>query len=116
MGLKISGRLFYGPLLIEKVIVKKNHSPVVFVIVSRTGDPWNPNFRLLDVDFSGSEGITLSEHPKVSQWIAENDGLLQVYLLDLKRQDGDPKTRANAIIEEYRKRYQPPNGFISLAE
>lgn len=116
MGLKISGRLFYGPLPVDQVAVKKNHSPVVFAIVSRTGEPWNPGFRLLDVGYSGTEGMILSAHPKVGQWQAENDGELQVYLLDLKRHDGDPKTRAEAIVEEYRARYQPPKGFISLAE
>jgi hypothetical protein len=68
------------------------------------------------VDYSGTEGMTLSDHPKVSQWQIENNGELQVYLLDLKRHDGDPATRANAIIEEYRRRYHPPKGFISLAE
>lgn len=116
MGLKISGRLFYGPLPIDKVVVKQNHSPVVFAIVCRTGEPWNPGFRLLDVGYSGIDGMTLSAHPNVSQWQADNDGELQVYLLDLKRRDGDPETRAQAIIEEYRERYRPPKGFISLAE
>ena len=116
MGLKISGRLFYGPSSIDNVVVKKNHSPVVFAIISRTGDPWNPSFRLLDVDYSGTEGMALSQHPRASRWQAENDGELQVYLLDLKRHDGDPATRAQTIIEESRARYQPPKGFISLAE
>ncbi len=115
MGLKISGRLFYGPSSIDQVVVKKNHNPAVFAIVSRTGDPWNPIFRLLDVGYSGAEGMILSGHPKVGQWEAENDGELQVYLLDLKRQEGDPAERATAIIEEYRQSYQPPKGFISLA-
>ena len=116
MGLKISGRLFYGPSSIDQVVIKKNHSPAVFVIVSREGDPWNPLFRLVDVGYSGVHGLNLSEHPKVSHWKSQNSGDLQVYLLDLKRQDGDPAARASAIIEEYRERYQPPNGFISLAE
>ena len=115
MGLKISGRLFYGPSPIDKVVIKKNHAPAVFAIVSRTGDPWNPLFRLIDVGFSGTEGMVLADHPRRTVWEAENDGVLQVYLLDLKRHEGDPATRAQAIIEEYRERYQPPKGFISLA-
>ena len=116
MGLKISGRLFYGPFSIDQVMVKKNHSPALLAIVSRTGDPWNPIFRLLDVVYSGAEGMKLSDHPKVNHWEAENDGVLQVYLLDLKRQDGDPDARAGTIIDEYRQKYHPPKGIISLAE
>jgi hypothetical protein len=115
MGLKISGRLFYGPSAIDKVVIKKNHAPAVFAIVSRTGDPWNPLFRLIDVGFSGTDGMVLAEHPLRAAWEAENDGVLQVYLLDLKRHEGDPAARAQAIIEEYRQHYQPPRGFISLA-
>jgi hypothetical protein len=115
MGLKISGRLFYGPYPIEKVVVKKNHAPAVFAIVSRTGDPWNPLFRLIDVGFSGGDGMVLADHPCRVEWERENDGVLQVYLLDLKRHEGDPVARAQAIIEEYRERYRPPKGFVSLA-
>ena len=115
MGLKISGRLFYGPYPIEKVVVKKNHAPAVFAIVSRTGDPWNPLYRLIDVGFSGSDGMVLADHPCRVEWEGENDGVLQVYLLDLKRREGDPAVRAQAIIEEYRERYRPPKGFVSLA-
>ena len=62
---------------------------------------WNPLFRLIDVGFSGTEGLVLAEHPSRAEWDAENDGVLQVYLLDLKRHEGDPATRAQAIIEEY---------------
>ena len=115
MGLKISGRLFYGPSTVDKVVIKRNHAPAVFAIVSRTGDPWNPMFRLIDVGFSGTEGIVLADHPRRAEWEAENDGVLPVYLLDLKRHEGDPAERAQEIIEEYRQRYQPPKGFISLA-
>lgn len=115
MGLKISGLLFYGPAPLEQVVVKKNHSPVVFAIVSRSGETWNPFFRLLDVGFSGLDGLVLSEHPDVAKWQTENDGVLQVYLLDLKRKDGDPATRAQQIIADFREQFDPPRGFISLA-
>lgn len=115
MGLKISGLLFYGPSPLEQVVVKKNHSPVVFAVVSRSGEPWNPVFRLVDVGYSGADGIVLAEHPDAAKWQAENDGVLQIYLLDLKRKDGDPATRAQEIIAEFRQRFEPPKGIISLA-
>jgi len=116
MGLKISGRLFYGPLSFDQVIVKKNHSPVVFAVVSRSGEPWNPTFRLLDIGYSGGDGLVLAAHPDVGRWQAENDSVLQIYLLDLKRQDGEPTARAAEMINEIRERYHPPKGIISLAE
>ncbi len=115
MGLKISGLLFYGPTPLEQVVVKKNHSPVVYAVVSRAGEAWNPIFRLLDVGYSGAEGLTLSQHPDVPKWQAENDGVLQIYLLDLKRKDGDPASRAQEIIADFRVRFDPPRGTISLA-
>jgi hypothetical protein len=75
-----------------------------------------PLFRLIDVGFSGTEGMVLADHPRRSVWEAENDGVLQVYLLDLKRPRAARRRGRKAIIEEYRRRYQPPAGFISLAE
>jgi len=115
MGLKISGRLFYGPSPIEKVIIRHNHPPAVFAIVSRTGDPWNPQFRLIDMGFTGDQGMVLADHPHRPAWERENDGILQVYLLDLKRHEGDPATRAQHIIDECHELYRPPKGIISLA-
>jgi len=113
MDLKISGQLFY---VVDKVVVKKNHSLVVFATIGRTGDPWNPSFRLFDFGLQRNEGLTLVEHPKASHWQAENDGELQVYLLNLKRRDGDSELRAQVIIEECHARYQPPKRYVSLAE
>lgn len=116
MGLKIAGTLFYGPHSLDEVIVKKNHHPAIYAIVCRTGEPWNPLFRLLDIDFSGTQGMVLADDPRRQQWERENDGLLQVYLLDLKRRDGEISEQAKTVIAECRRRYQPPKGFISLAE
>jgi hypothetical protein len=114
-GTEDIGAPVYGPSPIDKVVIKSNHPPAVFAIVSRTGEPWNPQFRLIDVGFSGTDGMVLADHARRAEWAAENDGALQVYLLDLKRHEGDPAARAQAIIEEYRERYDPPKGFISLA-
>jgi len=116
MGLKIAGHLFYGPFPVEKVAIKKNHTPALFAIVCRTGESWNPTFRLIDIGFSGADGITLAQHPPRAAWVAENDGLLQVYLLEIEAHEGDVGSRAAAIIELCRNRYQPPRGIISLAE
>lgn len=113
MGLTIGNHLFYGPFQIEKVVIRKNHHPAVFAVVSRSGEPWNPIFRLLDVGYSGTEGMTAAEHPLSGKWREENDGALQIYLYDLEKGD-DVAVRAAAMIDELNAQYSPPKGTISI--
>ncbi len=114
MGLTIGNLLFYGPFPVEKVTIRKNHRPAIFAVVSRSGEPWNPTFRLLDVGFSGSEGMVAAEHPRLHQWLEENDGSLQIYLYEMDSKTGDSVARAARIIDELIALYSPPRGIISI--
>jgi hypothetical protein len=114
MGLTIGNHLFYGPFAIDKVTIRKNHHPAVFAVVSRSGEPWNPTFRLLDVGFSGPDGMVATEHPQLSRWREANDGALQIYLYDLESKSSDVAARATAIVDELIALYSPPHGMISI--
>lgn len=114
MGLTIGNHLFYGPFQVEKVVIRKNHHPAVFAVVSRAGEPWNPTFRLLDVGYSGPAGMIAAEHPLLSEWLEANDGALQIYLYDLDPKGGQAAERAAVVIDELIGRYQPPRGVISI--
>ncbi len=114
MGLTIGKHLFYGPFQVEKVIIRKNHHPAVFAVVSRSGEPWSPTFRLLDVGYSGPTGMIAAEHPLLSTWLEANDGVLQIYLYDLDQKGGHADERAAVIVDELIGCYQPPRGMISI--
>ena len=68
MGLKIGGYLFSGPFDIEKAVIRKHQKPVIFVIISREGQPWDPEFRIVDIDASGPEGINFANEPRREGW------------------------------------------------
>jgi len=114
MGLKIGNLLFYGPFAVEKVTIRKNQHPAVFAVVSRSGEPWNPAFRLLDVGFSGPDGMIAAEHPHLSRWREANDGALQIYLFDLQAKSSDAAASASAIVDDLIALYSPPHGMISI--
>lgn len=116
MSLKIGGYLFYGPFAADQVKIRKNQAPVAFAVICRAGAPWNPTFRLIHVDFSGTEGMVAAEHPSLATWQAANEGTLQFYLFDLESAKGDPALRAAEIVSSVRAAYLAPNNFISLAK
>src|SRR5262249_8583784 len=113
VGLKIAGRLFYGPFVIEKIKLRANQHRVVFAIVAKRGEPWNPDFRLVHAEASPPGGIVLAEHPARAGW-SGGSGELQVYLLDLEhaaQADAD----AAAILHDIHAVCPPPDGAIALS-
>lgn len=113
MALKLGSHLFYGPFLLEKVKIRQNQTPVIFAIVSKSGEPWNPEFRLLDTGASGEEGLNLSAHPNFAKWRA-SAGELQVYLLDVR---GSPATGLAAremLAKKIAESFAPPDNIVPL--
>jgi hypothetical protein len=114
MGLKIADYLFYGPFPIDDVRVRANQAPVVFAIVCKGGEPWLPTFRLVDIDHSPDDGVVVAQHQRRSDWERANDGVLQVYLLDVPKREGG-ESRRRALAEEIRAALAPTGGDIPLA-
>ncbi len=116
MSLKIAGRLFAGPFPVEKTVVRKNHQPAVYAVISREGKPWNPVFRLLEVGETGEDGIVFAEHAARPQWEEQakaGQGAVGIYLYDMARSQCDAAAR-QAQVEEIRARYTPPTGIIPI--
>ncbi len=113
MSLKIAGALFAGPFPFEKTAIRKNQNPAVFAIVSREGEPWNPVFRLIDVGESGAGGVSFAEHPSVARWKELATGEVGVYLLQRPRSE-IPDDKRQALVEEIRDSYDPPNGTVAI--
>jgi len=116
VSLKIAGRLFAGPFPLEKTVVRKNHDPAVFAIISREGKPWNPLFHILEVGETGPDGVTFEEHPASAQWrdmAAAAAGTVGVYLLSMARAEHGDDTRRQ-LAEDIRTRYSPPTGYVPI--
>lgn len=114
MGLKLSNFLFTGPFNIEETIVRGNQNPVVFAIISKEGEPWNPSFRLLDVGVSDLEGVRFSTHTDRPMWETEANGDIGIYLLDFPRKDPDLLEKRIKVVATLKSMFNPPNGTIPL--
>lgn len=116
MSIKIAGHLFYGPFEIEKVKLRGNQIPVVVAVVCRAGEPWNPTFRLVDMDCSGANGLILADHPRRVVWERESaGGHLEAYLLDTPASQGFTETSRRELISDICSKVVPPYGNIPLS-
>ncbi len=95
--------------------MRGNQIPVIVAVVCRAGEPWNPTFRLIDMDCSGPNGLVLSDHPRRAAWEGESDGHLEVYLLDAPASQGFSETSRRALIADICSKVVPPHGQIPLS-
>lgn len=114
MALKIGSYLFYGPYPIEKVNIRPNQTPVVIAVVSKGGAAWDPEFRLIDIDWSPDGGFRLADHPRRDQWKADPNASLQIYLLDAGKRDGFQSEADRRRVAEHIKTKFPANSIIPL--
>lgn len=113
MALKIAGYLFTGPYEIEKTIVRRNHAPVVYAILSKEGPPWDPIFRVIEVGASGDDGISFSSDQRRDSWKIAAKGQLCLYLMPLEGSDGKDPAIRKQLATEISKVYVAPNDIIT---
>ena len=114
MSLKILSHLFTGPFPPDEAKVRPNQNPVIFAIVCRGGEPWNPEFTLISIDKSGPSGVVIKDLPDCTKWSKECDGEIGIYFLPFPRllfSETDPR---DSIINEIRTALKPPGGQIPI--
>jgi len=110
MALKLSGYLFTGPFPVETTEVRSNQSPVVFAIIAKSGEPWAPRFRVIDIGYSDDAGVRFADLPNRSIWTAQAETQVGVYLFYTPRSEYSFEQR-RAMSESLRRSYDPPNGY-----
>ena len=115
MSLKIKNYLLTGPFAVEEASVRANQMPVVYVIVSKSGDAWNPTFKALEVGDTGVGGMKFADHPNRRLWEKDASGKVGVYLLAFERkEDGELAGRTAAVVA-IREALVKTNGFIPIS-
>jgi hypothetical protein len=114
MSLKILSHLFTGPFDLDDAKVRFNQDPVVFAIVCRDGQPWNPEFSLIAVDKSGSDGVVFKDHLSRGEWENACEGRLGVYFLPCPKADKQDVDPRNMIVDEICEALEPPGGLIPI--
>jgi hypothetical protein len=112
MSLTIAGRLFTGPFLLDKAVVRANQDPAVYAIVVKQGQAWDPRFHLLDVGQTGEGGMIFARHPARSRWEAvAAGGAPMVYFHVMSRAEADTAAR-EGMLARLRDAYPEPNMVI----
>ena len=114
MALKIADHLFTGPFDVEKTVVRKNHLPAVYAVLSKEGQPWDPLFRVLEIGASGQDGITFSNHARRGEWTARARGQICVYLMSLEGPEWQDVAARQSLAEQLGARHVPPNDVIGV--
>jgi len=111
MALKIAGNLFTGPVAVEKCVVRENQIAAVYAIVAKEDPPWNPQFRLVAVGETGTNGMVFADHPDRAQWAGQSDGRAVVYLCPVGEKHGGASRRRD-IVRNILDQYAPPDAII----
>ena len=114
MALKIAGHLFTGPYEVEKAVVRKNHQPVVFAVLSKEGPPWDPAFRVIEVGATGEGGAVFADDPRCPEWRTKAEGQLCIYMLPLEGAEFRSVDAREKLADEIRTRHAPPNEFVRV--
>jgi hypothetical protein len=110
MALKLGGYLFTGPFSVETTEVRANHTPVVYAVIAKGGEPWAPTFRVIDLGFSEDAGTRFADLPDRALWLSEGGPQVGIYLFYAPRSEYSVEQR-RAMAERLRQTYDPPNGY-----
>ncbi len=100
MSLKIRDYLLTGPFEPEKSSVRANQDPVVYVVVEKHGQPWDPKFRFIAAGDSGDTGLRFADHPELAAWRSGATAPISLYFHACSRAAGvTDKDRARIVAE-----------------
>lgn len=113
MALKIAGRLFTGPFDPSAFAVRANQETVIYAVVAKEGEPWDPRFRLIAVG-AGNDGedLVFSIHPDLARWRALGGGPIAIYVHPLGLRAGAGPADRTALIAAIIEAVPPPDGII----
>lgn len=102
MSIKVQGLLFSGPYDLEKTTVRHNHVAVVYVVVDKVGEAWDPKYRILDVAETGGQTVAFKDHPKLAEWKAASKGQVSLYFHSPEAGARDAAAIRTRIVAEIR--------------
>jgi hypothetical protein len=111
MSLTISGALFTGPFAIGKTAVRRNQHPCVYAVVSKGGQLWDPEFRLIASGETGDEGHDFSADSRAVVWRQAGPDV-SLYLLTVPREEDPAGTRRRDLARQIADDHAPPRDLI----
>ena len=100
VSIKVKGLLFTGPYELEATTVRRNQAAVVYVVVDKIGEAWDPKFKVLHVGDTAGDTVEFKLHPELPTWNAMAKGKLGLYFHRPEPQQGDPAIARQTITAE----------------
>ena len=107
MSIKVQGLLFSGPYDLDKTTVRQNHVAVVYLVVDKVGEAWDPKYEILDVSETGGQTVEFKSHPKLADWRAASKGQVSLYFYSPEAGSGDAAAIRARIVAEIRADLPP---------
>ena len=106
MSIKVKGLLFTGPYELETTTVRHNHTAVVYIVVDKIGEPWDPKYRVMDVDETAGNSVDFKLHPELSNWKAAAKGKVCLYFYTPDVDTGDRAAIRQNVVSMIRSELQ----------
>jgi hypothetical protein len=100
VSIKVQGLLFSGPYDLQKTTVRQNHVAVVYLVVDKVGEAWDPKYDILDVGETGGRTVEFGSHPKLAAWRAASRGQVSLYFYSPEAGSGDAAASRARIVAE----------------
>ncbi len=114
MSLKIRDYLLTGPFEPEKSAVRANQDPVVYVVVEKHGQPWDPKFRFIAAGESGDPGLRFVDHTDLATWRLGTTAPISLYFHSCSRAAGVTAEDRARIVAEINAAMRETSNQISI--
>jgi hypothetical protein len=106
MSIKVKGLLFTGPYELETTTVRRNHTAVVYIVVDKVGEAWDPKYRIMDVDETAGNSVEFKSHPELANWKAAARGKICLYFYTPDVDSGDLAAIRQNVVTMIRSELQ----------
>lgn len=115
MSLKIGKYLFTGPFALSECVIRHNHPRALYAVVVKQGMAWDPQFRLIEIGVSPSQGLDFAADPRLAGWQDAGGGQALVYLHHATDTDDGRPHDLHAAEAELLAQFGPSGGIVTLS-
>ncbi len=98
MSLKVKGLLFSGPYELTGTTVRHNHSPVVYIVVDKAGEAWDPKYTAIYTDETAGKTVVFKDHPELNNWLKAAKGTVSLYFYSPEPGSPDVAAQRQSVV------------------
>lgn len=102
MSLKVKGLLFSGPYELDGTTVRHNHSAVVYIVVDKTGEAWDPKYTVIHADETAGKTVVFKDHPELNSWLNAAKGKVSLYFYTPEPGSPDVAAQRQSVVKMIR--------------